>query len=166
MKEKIALFLCFAYLIFMAVKVIEINKSLDILVNDATIDTESIEAYSKHLKVKAFDLSQRVDAFEFHYGWKPCVISWYGDQFHGRKTASGELFDQWGQTCAHNSIKAGTWVLFYNPENARCCWARVTDTGRFNEYGRDFDVSYQVAELLGIREQGVAKIYYKERMKY
>lgn len=73
--------------------------------------------------------------------------SWYGNQFHGRRTASGEVFDQYGFTCAHRTLPFGTWlrVTF----NGRSVVVKVNDRGPFVK-GRILDLSRGAAEAIGL----------------
>lgn len=82
-----------------------------------------------------------------------CYASWYGNEFHGRRTASGEIFNQWDFTVAHRSLPFGTFVLIRRGD--RAIVAKVTDRGPFIP-GREFDLSRACAESLGF--SGVAKI--------
>lgn len=82
-----------------------------------------------------------------------CYASWYGNEFHGRRTASGEIFNQWDFTVAHRSLPFGTFVLIRRGD--RAIVAKVTDRGPFVA-GREFDLSRACAEALGF--SGVAKI--------
>jgi rare lipoprotein A len=85
------------------------------------------------------------------------VASFYGKAHHGRKTASGEAFDRWGMTCAHRTLKLGSWVRLREPQSQRVCLARVTDRGPYTR-GRDLDVSEAVARALHIETRGVATL--------
>lgn len=89
------------------------------------------------------------------------VVTYYGQPFHLRKTAYGEVYDMYGFTCASNTLPYNTWVLFTNPKNGRRCLARVTDTGDFTKLGVDFDVSFGVAERLRILEDGKLTVEYR-----
>lgn len=73
--------------------------------------------------------------------------SWYGNEFHGRSTANGEIYDQYGFTCAHRTLPFGTWlrVTF----RGRSVIVRVNDRGPFVR-GRILDLSRGAAEALGI----------------
>ena len=82
-----------------------------------------------------------------------CYASWYGNEFHGRRTASGEIFNQWDFTCAHRSLPFGTYVAI--EYRGRRIVAKVTDRGPFIA-GREFDLSRGCAEALGY--SGVARI--------
>lgn len=82
-----------------------------------------------------------------------CYASWYGNEFHGRRTASGEIFNQWDFTVAHRTLPFGTFVLI--KRGNRAIVAKVTDRGPFIP-GREFDLSKACAQALGF--SGVAKI--------
>lgn len=83
--------------------------------------------------------------------------SWYGNQFHGRLTASGEVYDQHAATCAHKTLPFGSIVLVSNLDNGRSAVCRVTDRGPYID-GRVIDVSRAVAKHLGLIEVGVAPV--------
>lgn len=85
------------------------------------------------------------------------VASWYGEPFHGRKTASGEVYDMHGLTAAHKELPLGTVVWVKNLENGRELELRVNDRGPFVK-GRVLDVSYAAAKRLGMVGPGTAKI--------
>jgi rare lipoprotein A len=59
------------------------------------------------------------------------VASWYGSDFHGRPTSSGEIFDMYQLTCAHNTLPLGTLVMITNLENGRSIELKVNDRGPF-----------------------------------
>jgi len=85
------------------------------------------------------------------YGW----ASWYGEEFHGRPTASGSIFDMYQLTAAHNTLPLGTKVLVTNLQNGRCATVIVNDRGPFVP-GRVIDLSYAAAKALGMVEEGLA----------
>ena len=85
------------------------------------------------------------------------IASYYGDAFHGRKTASGEVFDQWKLTCAHRNLPFGTRLKVTNLENKRSVVVRVNDRGPWVS-GRIVDLSYAAAKKIGMIEQGLAKV--------
>ena len=85
------------------------------------------------------------------------IASWYGPGFHGKKTASGEVFNQNAMTTAHNKLKFGTIVkVTYKGKSVN---VRVNDTGGFAKYGRQFDLSKAAAKAIGC--PGVCKIKYE-----
>src|SRR4030067_2686312 len=72
------------------------------------------------------------------------IASWYGDEFHGRPTSSGEIYDMHQITCAHNTFPLGTMVMVTNLENGRSIELKVNDRGPFLK-GRLIDLSYAAA---------------------
>ena len=83
------------------------------------------------------------------------VASWYGGEFHGRPTSSGEIYDMNQLTCAHNTLPLGTVVMVTNLENGRSLELKVNDRGPFAKE-RILDVSYAAAQMLGMWEKGTA----------
>lgn len=83
--------------------------------------------------------------------------SWYGNEFHGRLTASGERYDQDAATCAHRSLPFDTEIRVTNLDNGRSAICRVTDRGPFVA-GRVVDVSKAVAKRLGMLGTGTAPV--------
>lgn len=93
-----------------------------------------------------------------HAGYKERgVASWYGGEFHGRPTASGELYDQDKMTAAHKGLPLGSLVRVINAENGRHVEVWINDRGPFVN-GRIIDLSYAAAERLGIIEAGTSPI--------
>ncbi len=82
-------------------------------------------------------------------------VSWYGAQFHGRKTASGEIFDMKKFTAAHKKLPFGTKILIENPRTGKSVLVKVNDRGPYAK-GRVLDLSRGAAEKLGILLGGVA----------
>ncbi len=81
------------------------------------------------------------------------IASWYGPQFHGKKTANGEKFDQEQLTAAHPTLPMPVLVRVTNLENGRTLVVRVNDRGPFVA-GREIDLSRKAAELLPVRTPG------------
>lgn len=86
--------------------------------------------------------------------------SYYADKFHGRKTASGEIFRQGRLTAAHRTLPFGTKVKVTNIANGRTVKVRINDRGPFAE-GRIIDVSKKAARRLGMITTGVAPVEIK-----
>jgi rare lipoprotein A len=82
------------------------------------------------------------------------LASWYGREFHGRKTSSGEVYDMHQLTAAHRDLPLGTWIMVTNLDNGRSVEVRVNDRGPFVP-GRIVDVSYGAGRLLGMIGPGV-----------
>ncbi|WP_373478808.1 septal ring lytic transglycosylase RlpA family protein [Geminocystis sp.] len=85
------------------------------------------------------------------------IASWYGPGFHGRRTASGERFNQNDLTAAHRSLPFGTKVQVTNLYNGRSVVVRINDRGPYTR-GRIIDLSAGAASLIGVRSSGVAPI--------
>ena len=85
------------------------------------------------------------------------VASWYGGDFHGRTTASGERFNMYAYTAAHKTLPFGTIVRVTNLRNDRQTVVRINDRGPFAR-GREIDVSYKAACDLGMLETGLEKV--------
>lgn len=85
------------------------------------------------------------------------VVSWYGERFHGRPTASGELFDASAMTMAHPTLPFGTKVRVTNLRNGRSVEVRVNDRGPFVAT-RIADLSHAAAVTLGMMRRGLARV--------
>ncbi len=83
-------------------------------------------------------------------------VSWYGPGFHGRQTASGEIFDSRDLTMAHRSLPLGSQVRVTNVDNGRSVVLRVNDRGPYVR-GRIADLSRAAAGRLDFIEDGVAQ---------
>jgi len=85
------------------------------------------------------------------------IASWYGADFHGKQTSSGEVYDMYQLTCAHNTLPLGTMVMVTNLENGNSVEVKVNDRGPFVK-GRIIDLSYAAAKILGMYEKGTAMV--------
>lgn len=85
------------------------------------------------------------------------TASWYGPGFHGRLTASGDVFDMYANTAAHLTLPLGSLVRVVNPRTGQSRVVRITDRGPYIE-GREIDVSYDVARSLGFETRGLARL--------
>jgi rare lipoprotein A len=83
--------------------------------------------------------------------------SWYGTEFAGRPTTSGERFDPNRLTAASKTLPLGSIVKVHNPRNGRSVTVRVNDCGPFVR-GRGLDLSQGAARKIGITHQGVARV--------
>lgn len=96
------------------------------------------------------------------------TASWYGPDFHGRPTSSGERFDMYGLTAAHREMDFGTKLRVTNPDNNRSVVVTVNDRGPFIP-GRDLDLSYGAAREIGLTGKGVGEVkidYLGRNMRY
>lgn len=76
------------------------------------------------------------------------TASWYGKPFHGRLTASGEVYNMNALTAAHNSLPFGTKVEVTNLSNKKKVTVRINDTGGFAKYGRVIDLSKKANQII------------------
>lgn len=83
--------------------------------------------------------------------------SWYGQRHHGRRTASGERFDQHALTAAHRSLPFGSRVKVTHLRSQRSVVVRINDRGP-HARGRIIDLSRAAAERLGMLRSGVAPV--------
>jgi len=92
------------------------------------------------------------------------LASWYGPGFHGKETASGEIFDQRQMVAAHRTLPLGSVIQVTNLENGRRLTLRVIDRG---PYGRNYrkgtilDVSRGAAGRLGFIRDGIVRVRIK-----
>jgi len=85
--------------------------------------------------------------------------SWYGPNFHGKLTANGEVYDQYGLTAAHRTLPLNTIVRVTNLDNGKKLILRINDRGPFvDEHKRVLDCSYGAAKKLGFLKIGIAEI--------
>ena len=84
------------------------------------------------------------------------LASWYGKKFHGRRTASGEVYDMYAMTAAHPTLPIPSYARLRNPANGREVMVRINDRGPFHT-GRIVDLSYTAALKLGVL-RGVAPV--------
>ena len=85
------------------------------------------------------------------------LASWYGDDFHGRLTANGEVFDMASLTAAHPTLPIPCYARVTNLKNGKSLIVRVNDRGPYHG-NRLIDVSNRAAELLEFKHNGVAKV--------
>ncbi len=85
------------------------------------------------------------------------IASYYADEFNGRKTSSGEIFDMNKLTCAHQKYEFGTRLRVVNLDNGKSCEVVVNDRGPFVA-DRIVDLSYAAARNIGMIGTGTARV--------
>lgn len=85
------------------------------------------------------------------------LASWYGRPYHGRKTASGEIYNMYGISAAHRTLPFGTEVMVHDLNNGKEVKVRINDRGPFVE-GRVIDLSYGAAKVIHLNVDGVARV--------
>ena len=83
---------------------------------------------------------------------------WYGGNFHGRETASGEVYNMYRLTAAHRELALGTRVKVTNLNNGKSVVVKINDRGPVKEKGRIIDLSYAASRRLGMLRSGVAPV--------
>ncbi|MFW5489728.1 MAG: septal ring lytic transglycosylase RlpA family protein [Desulfovibrio sp.] len=87
------------------------------------------------------------------------IASWYGRQFHGKRTANGEVYDMYKYTAAHRLLPMKTKLMVENLENGRTVQVMVNDRGPFVDTDkRIIDLSYAAAKSLGMDTTGLARV--------
>lgn len=101
--------------------------------------------------ISCFSFSQEYIGKASYYG--------HGDGFHGKRTASGQIFDKNKLTCAFNRVKFGRKVKVVNLANGKEVVCEVNDTGNFfKKYGRIIDLSYATFKKIGNPRLGILKV--------
>lgn len=91
---------------------------------------------------------------------KKGVASWYGPGFHGKQTATGEIFNMYEMTAAHKTLPIPSYAEVTNLENNKTVVVRINDRGPFVG-NRLLDLSYAAAKTLGIQSEGTGNVKIK-----
>jgi len=103
-------------------------------------------------------LGQAYEPLQADVSWKERgAASWYGTKFHGRRTASGEVFNMYGLTAAHRTLPIPSYARVRYPATGKEIIVRVNDRGPFHA-ARVMDLSYAAAVKLGIVSMGSAQV--------
>jgi rare lipoprotein A len=107
-------------------------------------------------------IMQSCTASRYETGY--AVASWYGSEFQGKPTSSGEIYNMYAYTCAHKEYPFGTRLKVINLSNNRSVICLVNDRGPFVR-GRDIDLSYAAAKEIGLIGPGTSRVWiqYMER---
>ncbi|PPD04049.1 MAG: septal ring lytic transglycosylase RlpA family lipoprotein [Methylobacter sp.] len=104
------------------------------------------------------DLKPQIDSFlKTSLPSKEGIASWYGPEFHGKKTAGGEIFDMYAMTAASKTLPIDSYAKVTNLENNVSVIVRINDRGPFH-HNRMMDLSYSAAKKLGIQQKGTGKV--------
>ncbi len=85
------------------------------------------------------------------------IASWYGSEFHGRRTSSGEIYDQYGLTAAHRSLPFGTKVKVTFLRTEKSIEVIINDRGPLKRE-RIIDLSRAAAEAIGLKPYGIGLV--------
>jgi rare lipoprotein A len=114
----------------------------------------SCAAPTRRVKKKPVEsVPGRLDSFYVERG----VASWYGREFHGNPTASGEIYNMYDLTAAHRALPLGTRAMVTNLENNRSVEVRINDRGPFVK-DRIIDLSYAAAKVIDMVDHGTAQV--------
>lgn len=101
---------------------------------------------------------ERYEPLSSHEGFvQTGIASWYGSDFHGKKTSSGDTYDMYAMTAAHKTLPLGVYVKVRNRNNGHDTVVRINDRGPFVA-GRIIDLSYSAAKDLRIVAGGTAQV--------
>ena len=122
-------------------------------------DYKKIKNYSGHYKVgNPYTIEGKIYYPKEDKNYKEIgVASWYGEEFHSKKTANGETYDMNDFTCAHKTLPLPSLVKITNLQNGKNMIVRVNDRGPFAK-NRIVDVSKNVAKKLGFYSQGTTDV--------
>lgn len=109
----------------------------------------------KHITAQQENLLPRISRY-----LKQGVASWYGSKFHGKQTASGEIYDMYAMTAAHKTLPLSSYARVTNLKNQRSVIVRINDRGPFHGK-RVMDLSYAAAQKLDIDSTGSGKVEIK-----
>lgn len=115
----------------------------------------AVHKVSKHSRSKKHNTNRQLRTAKTV---KRTTASWYGAKFHGKKTASGQIYNMHAMTAAHKTLPLLSYAKVTNPKNHQSVIVRINDRGPF--YGkRGIDLSYAAAKKLGIK--GVSEVVIK-----
>lgn len=129
-----------------------LNMDTTLALNSQLLKTSKVEKEKDVLERLSAVASNTVSKFS-----QTGVASWYGRQFHGKKTASGEIFDQNALTAAHRSLPMNCYIKVTNKSNGKSVVVKVNDRGPFTG-NRVVDLSYAAAKQIGIVNSGTGNV--------
>ncbi len=134
------------------------SATLGALGGSATLGSATLPLALAALLAAGCASSRAPDPGPVRPGWRERgVASWYGPDFHGRPTASGEVYDMHRLTAAHRTLPFGTVLEVRNLDNGRTVMVRVNDRGPFIR-GRILDLSFAAAQRLAMIGPGTARV--------
>ncbi len=135
------------------------DDSLKLVTEDSEAQTKDNGEYIGHFKVgnpyQIFGVSYFPQNYEDYE--EIGTASWYGDDFHGKPTANGEVYNMTNITAAHPTLPLPSLVRVTNLRNNKSVIVRVNDRGPFAK-SRVIDVSERAADLLGFKDQGTTEV--------
>lgn len=144
---------------FVRVTNLDNGRGTIVRISDKARQTGEKRLFVSHKAAEQLDMidsgvaNVRIEPIEAQVG----VATWYGSLFHGRRTSSGEIYDQEALTAAHRFLPFGTIVRVVNLETNQSVLVRVNDRGSFIK-GRVIDLSRRAGEEIGIAHAGKALV--------
>lgn len=114
-----------------------------------TVSSESFDSVANGQSEQRLEKDSEVEVIEAPVFEQTGTASWYGDKFHGRRTANGERYDMHAYTAAHKSLPFGTILRVTNLDNNKSILVRVNDRGPYVR-GRIIDLSHAAADDIGV----------------
>ncbi len=114
-------------------------------------EASSAPSSSTQIKPETYKTAAKKPAFQTG------TASWYGEDFDGKPTASGEDYDMYDMTAAHPTLPLGSYVRVTNLRNGRAVVVKVNDRGPIVE-GRIIDLSYGAAQALQFQQRGLQRV--------
>lgn len=114
-------------------------------------------ADSKDAKSPSLADAQPIDAADASDFRQTGRASWYGRDFHGRRTANGERFNMNALTAAHRTLPLSSFIRVTNPSNGKWVVVKVNDRGPYKR-GRVLDLSYAAAKVIGLVHAGTGRV--------
>lgn len=133
------------------------NSSDDIVVITADVSKLARELRSSNKEELKTKKSYTKNSTEKNNSLINGIASFYGEYFHGRQTANGEIYDMYGLTAAHKTLPLGTIVKVTNTENEKSVIVRINDRGPYID-GRDIDLSQGAFDKIGNLKQGLLSV--------
>jgi rare lipoprotein A len=115
-------------------------------------NSEASSAPDKSAQIKP-EIQKQAKSQPYQVG----TASWYGEDFEGKTTASGEDYDMYEMTAAHPTLPLGSYVRVTNLHNGRAVVVKVNDRGPIVE-GRIIDLSYGAAQALQFQHRGLQRV--------
>ena len=113
--------------------------------------------FRKIFAILAFSVLVTIHLFSLEVYKSKATASFYGKDFHGKKTSNGEKYNMYGYTCANKELPFNTILKVTNLKNGKTVQVRVNDRGPFVQ-GREVDLSTQAAIDLGMTKSGLAQV--------
>ncbi|MPV86418.1 septal ring lytic transglycosylase RlpA family protein [Ostreibacterium oceani] len=131
-----------------------IDTAIDTIVDDTADNPIDLRRKGRYtIKGKQYEIFASEKNFQ-----EIGMASWYGPGFHGKKTASGEIYNMYDMTAAHKTLPLGTLVEVTDVKRKKKITVRINDRGPFHG-GRIIDLSKKAAQELSMLEAGQAKVH-------